>query len=115
MVASSSVHKIESQFSEIARFVIAVTAAGAITRHVPHQPNGLSYRMSRLLIKGEDSDAQGRYCRCYDSSRFRILGGLAQQRAGPFIKQGIDPHQMMMKASAMPVTEFVDYSFVFVN
>jgi hypothetical protein len=33
MVASSPVHKIEYQFSEIARFVIAVTAAGAITRH----------------------------------------------------------------------------------
>jgi hypothetical protein len=29
--------------------------------------------------------------------------------------QGIDPHQMMMNASAMPTTEFVDYSFVFVH
>ena len=27
--------------------------------------------------------------------------------------QGIDPHQMMMNASAMPATEFVDYTFVF--
>ena len=26
----------------------------------------------------------------------------------PSTGQGIDPHQMMMKASAMPVTEFVD-------
>jgi hypothetical protein len=33
----------------------------------------------------------------------------------PSLSQGIDPHQMMMKASAMPVTEFVDYSFVFVH
>jgi hypothetical protein len=33
----------------------------------------------------------------------------------PSTGQGIDPHQMMMKASAMPVTEFVDYSFVFVH
>jgi len=28
---------------------------------------------------------------------------------------GIDPHQMMMNASAIPTTEFVDYSFVFVH
>ena len=108
-------HKIETQFSEIARFVVAVTAAGAITRHVLPQPNGLSYSMSRLLIKGEDSDAQGRYCRCYDRSRFWIMGGLDQQRAGLSLSQGIDPHQMIMKASAMPGTEFVDYSFVFVH
>ena len=27
----------------------------------------------------------------------------------------IDPQQMMMNASAMPTTEFVDYSFVFVH
>jgi hypothetical protein len=33
----------------------------------------------------------------------------------PSTGQGIDPHQMMMKASAMPPTEFVDYSFVFVH
>jgi hypothetical protein len=33
----------------------------------------------------------------------------------PSLSRGIDPHQMMMKASAMPVTEFVDYSFVFVH
>jgi hypothetical protein len=33
----------------------------------------------------------------------------------PSTGQGIDPHQMMMKASAMPATEFVDYSFVFVH
>jgi hypothetical protein len=33
----------------------------------------------------------------------------------PSTGQGIDPQQMMMKASAMPVTEFVDYSFVFVH
>jgi hypothetical protein len=33
----------------------------------------------------------------------------------PSTGQGIDPHQMMMKASAMPTTEFVDYSFVFVH
>jgi hypothetical protein len=33
----------------------------------------------------------------------------------PSLSQGIDPHQMMMKASAMPVTEFVDYSLVFVH
>jgi hypothetical protein len=33
----------------------------------------------------------------------------------PSTGQGIDPHQMMMNASAMPVTEFVDYSFVFVH
>ena len=29
--------------------------------------------------------------------------------------QGIDAHEMMMNASAMPTTEFVDYSFVFVH
>ena len=33
----------------------------------------------------------------------------------PSTGQGIDPHQVMMNASAMPVAEFVDYSFVFVN
>jgi len=33
----------------------------------------------------------------------------------PSIGSGIDPHQMMMNASAMPTTEFVDYSFVFVH
>jgi hypothetical protein len=33
----------------------------------------------------------------------------------PSTGQGIDPHQMMMNASAMPATEFVDYSFVFVH
>jgi hypothetical protein len=43
------------------------------------------------------------------------MGGLDQQRAGLSLSQGIDPHQMIMKASAMPVTEFVDYSFVFVH
>ncbi|TMJ79198.1 MAG: hypothetical protein E6G76_28805 [Alphaproteobacteria bacterium] len=33
----------------------------------------------------------------------------------PSTGQGIDPHQMMMNASAMPTTEFADYSFVFVH
>jgi hypothetical protein len=33
----------------------------------------------------------------------------------PSTDQGIDPHQMMMNASAMPTTEFVDYSVVFVH
>jgi hypothetical protein len=33
----------------------------------------------------------------------------------PSLSKGIDPHQMMMNASAMPATEFVDYSFVFVH
>ena len=33
----------------------------------------------------------------------------------PSIGQGIDPYKMMMNASAMPTTEFVDYSFVFVH
>jgi hypothetical protein len=33
----------------------------------------------------------------------------------PTTGQGIDPHQMMRKASAMPPTGFVDYSFVFVH
>ena len=33
----------------------------------------------------------------------------------PSTGQGIDPQQMMMNASAMPTTEFVDYSFVFVH
>ena len=75
-------------FSEFDHFVMAITAAEAITRHIPTQPDGLSYRMLRLLIAGEDSDAQGRYCRRYDRSRFRILGRLAQQRAGPFAKSG---------------------------
>ena len=32
----------------------------------------------------------------------------------PSTGQRIDPHQMMKNASAMPTTEFVDYSFVFV-
>jgi hypothetical protein len=31
----------------------------------------------------------------------------------PSTGQGVDPHQMMMNASAMPATEFVDYTFVF--
>ena len=35
--------------------------------------------------------------------------------AAPSLSQRVDPHQMMMNASAMPVTEFVDYSFVFVH
>ena len=33
----------------------------------------------------------------------------------PSTGQGIDPHQMMMNASAMPTTEFIDYSFVFMH
>jgi len=33
----------------------------------------------------------------------------------PSTGHGIDPHQMMMNASAIPTTEFVDYSFVFVH
>jgi hypothetical protein len=33
----------------------------------------------------------------------------------PSTGQGIDPYQMMMNASAMPTTEFADYSFVFVH
>jgi hypothetical protein len=33
----------------------------------------------------------------------------------PSTGQGIDTHRMMMNASAMPTTEFVDYSFVFVH
>ena len=33
----------------------------------------------------------------------------------PSLSQRVDPHQMMMNASAMPATEFVDYSFVFVK
>ena len=33
----------------------------------------------------------------------------------PSLSQGIDPQQMMMNASAMPVSEIVDYSFVFVH
>ena len=45
----------------------------------PH-PDGLSYRMSRLLIEGEDSDAQGRYCRRYDRRRFRTGSGVISSR-----------------------------------
>jgi len=33
----------------------------------------------------------------------------------PSVSQRVDPHQTMMNAGAMPVTEFVDYSFVFVH
>jgi hypothetical protein len=33
----------------------------------------------------------------------------------PSTGQGIDPQLMMMNASAMPATEFVDYSLVFVH
>ena len=33
----------------------------------------------------------------------------------PSTGEGIDPQQMMMNASAMPATELVDYSFVFVH
>jgi hypothetical protein len=33
----------------------------------------------------------------------------------PALSQRVDPHQMMMNASAMPTTEFIDYSFVFVH
>jgi hypothetical protein len=33
----------------------------------------------------------------------------------PSLGQTVDPHQMMMNASAMPATDFVDYSFVFVR
>ena len=31
----------------------------------------------------------------------------------PSTGQGVDPHQMMMNAGAMPATELVDYKFVF--
>jgi hypothetical protein len=31
----------------------------------------------------------------------------------PSIGQGIEPHQLMATAKALPTTEFVDYSFVF--
>ena len=33
----------------------------------------------------------------------------------PSTGQRIDPHQMMMNTSAMPTTDFADYSFVFVH
>jgi hypothetical protein len=33
----------------------------------------------------------------------------------PSLSQSVDPHQMMMNAGAMPTTDFVDYSFVFVH
>jgi hypothetical protein len=33
----------------------------------------------------------------------------------PSTAQGIDAHEMMMNASAMPTTDFVDYSLVFVH
>ena len=79
--------------SEIAHFVIAVTAAGAITRHVRPQLDGLSYRISRLGF---------------------WVASPSNARA-PSLSQSVDPHQMMMNAGAMPTTEFVDYSFVFVH
>jgi negative regulator of sigma E activity len=31
----------------------------------------------------------------------------------PSLDQGINPHQMMMNARALPATEFADYTFVF--
>ena len=31
----------------------------------------------------------------------------------PSLGQGINPHQIMMNARALPITEFADYTFVF--
>jgi hypothetical protein len=69
--------------------------------------------MSQVLIEGEDSDAQGRYCRRYD--RFGFWTASPSNARAPSLSQRVDPHQMRMTASAMPVTEFADYSFVFVH
>jgi len=46
---------------------------------------------------------------------FGVWAASPTNERGPSTGQGIDPQQMMMKATAMPATEFVDYSFVFVH
>jgi hypothetical protein len=33
----------------------------------------------------------------------------------PSIGQGIEPHQLMVTTKGLPTTEFVDYTFVFVE
>ena len=49
---------------------------------------------------------------CFDCDWFRSVGDLPHECACSSTGQGIDPQLMMMNASAMPATEFVDYSFV---
>jgi hypothetical protein len=86
--------------------VIAVTAAKGMVGHVARHQHGRTQMLKTTLVAAAAAlIATGLGVWATSPTNARI----------PSTGQGIDPHQMMMNASAMPGTEFVDYSFVFVH
>ena len=71
--------------------------------------------MSRLLNKGEAQMRKAAIAAAMIAVGFGVWVASSSNARAPSLSQRVDPHQMMMNASAMPVTEFVDYSFVFVH
>jgi hypothetical protein len=47
------------------------------------------------------------------SGVFGIWAASPTNARAPSLSQGVDPHQLMMNARALPATEFADYTFVF--
>jgi hypothetical protein len=86
--------------------VIAVTAAKGMVGHVARHQHGRTQMLKTTLVAAAAAlIATGLGVWATSPTNARV----------PSTGQGIDPHQMMMNASAMPATEFVDYSFVFVH
>ena len=99
---------------EIDHFVMAITAAEVIVRHM------LFIRwleLPVLSLERENSDAQGqpvcRYRRCDRDWFGRVWVTSPSKARAPSLGQGIDPLQVMMNAKGLATAEFVDYTFVF--
>ena len=81
---------------------MAITAAKGMVWHVAHRELDWAIGAPSGSIVGSSMSKAS-------------LMALPSNARVPSIGSGIDPHQMMMNARAMPTTEFVDYSFVFVH
>jgi hypothetical protein len=118
MVASSPAFKIESPFSEIDRFVMAITAAKARPWHVPRHQMARATVLS--LMHGRP---QMRKTTLFAFSPALIAIGFgvwaasptANMPVSPSIGEGIEPFQMMVSAKEMPAVEIADYTFVFAH
>jgi hypothetical protein len=92
---------------EIDRFVIAVTAAKGMVGHVARHQHGRTQMLKTTLVAAAAA--------ALIATGLGVWATSPTNARAPSTGQGIDPHQMMMNASAMPTTEFADYSFVFVH
>jgi hypothetical protein len=101
--------------SQIDHFVMAITAAEAIVRHIT--PAWATACCGWELIGGE---TQMRKTTLFAVGAALIATGFGvwaasntHARVAPSMGQGIEPFKLMVSAKDLPGVEFVDYTFVF--